>query len=238
MNNNGTSSQGIQIQGLTKVYGRAKALNRVELTVQEGEFLTIVGPNGAGKTTLLGVIAGLIRPTAGSVRLNGVDIITDRDHAVGRNIGVLSYHTYLYDELTVVENLRFYGTLYDVDRLDHTVQSILSRVGLAERAHSLTMTLSRGMRQRLALARAILHDPSILLLDEPYVGLDQEAISMLQDFLTQGSRTVLLVTHDLERGLAVADRIAIMARGRFVCETASNGLSLQELEALYRRHVM
>lgn len=232
------ASCGIQVEGVTKVYGRAKALNRVDLTVQEGEFVTIVGPNGAGKTTLLGVIAGLIRPTAGSVRLDGVDIVAERDHEVGRKIGVLAYRTYLYDELTVEENLRFYGALYDVAPLDHAVQRTLDRVGLARRAQSLTMTLSRGMRQRLSIARALLHDPPVLLLDEPYVGLDQEAIAMLQEVLRNGARTGLLVTHDLERGLAVADRIAIMVRGRLVYETRSDGLSLEELEALYRQHTM
>lgn len=230
------SSHGIQIKGLTKVYGRVKAVNRLDLTVQDGEFLTIVGPNGAGKTTLLGLIAGLIRPTTGSVLLDGFDMVMDRDRAIGRKIGVLSYHTYLYDDLTVTENLRFYGTLYDVDRLDQRVHAALESVGLAGRAQSVTRTLSRGMRQRLALARAILHDPPILLLDEPYAGLDQNAIAMLQALLTQGARTVLLVTHDLERGLAVADRIAIMVRGRLVYELPSDGLSLQDFEALYRQH--
>jgi heme exporter protein A len=229
---------GIRIQQLTKTYGRMKALNRVDLDIQEGEYITIVGPNGAGKSTLLGIIAGLIRPTRGQVWVDGQDAVQDRDEGIGRKIGVLSYHAYLYDELSVEENLRFYGALYDVARPDETIAALLSRVGMSSRAHSLVKTLSRGMRQRVALARALLHDPPVLLLDEPYVGLDQEAIGMLQAFLSARRRTVLLVTHDLHRGLEVADRLVIMTAGRIAWAAPGKGLTLSEFERLYRQHTM
>lgn len=230
------AARGIQLQQLTKAYGRLKALNRVDLSVQEGSFLTIVGPNGAGKTTLLGVIAGLIRPTRGRVWLNGVDLTEERDPVVGRTIGLLSFQTYLYEDLTVEENLRFYGRLYDVEPLDRTIEGLLEQAGMTERRHSRVATLSRGMRQRIGLARAILHDPPVLLLDEPYAGLDQEAIAALQTFLSEKTRTVLLATHDLDRGLEVADHVAIMVRGRLAYHTASDGMTAADFHALYRQY--
>ena len=228
-------SRDIRIQELTKIYGRTRAINRVNMDVRDGEFLTIVGPNGAGKSTLLGIIAGLIRPSRGNVWLDGVDLVTERDEINGRKIGVLSYHSYLYDELTINENLRFYGALYDVDHLDQKIPVLLERVGMATRSNSMVKTLSRGMSQRVALARVMLHDPPILLLDEPYVGLDQEAMAMLQEFLFEKKRTVLLVTHDLNRGLEVSERIVIMDRGRVMCDTPSNGMSPEAFDTLYRQ---
>ncbi|MBM3262749.1 MAG: heme ABC exporter ATP-binding protein CcmA [candidate division Zixibacteria bacterium] len=230
------SERGIRIEQLTKTYGRFKALQRVDLSVPEGEYLTVVGPNGAGKSTLLGVIAGLIRPTRGTVRIDGRDVMRERDETDGRKIGVLSYHTYLYDDLTVRENLTFYGRLYGVSRLQESIALLLEQVGMARRAESPVRTLSRGMKQRASLARALLHDPSVLLLDEPYTGLDQEAMDMLHQFLSVRRRTVFLVTHDLHRGLEVADRIVIMAGGRIVCDTPCQDMSPEAFEQLYRKH--
>jgi heme exporter protein A len=200
--------------------------------VQTGDFLTLVGPNGAGKTTLLGIISGLIRPSRGKIHLDGVDAISERNETIGRKIGVLSNYSFLYDDLTIAENLKF----YDVERLDEVIDAILNRVKMNDRAQSPVKTLSRGMQQRIAIARAMLHDPPILLLDEPYVGLDQEAMDILQGFLSEKARTVLLVTHDLNRGLEVADRVIIMDRGRIVYDTPKNGLSLQTFDDLYRQH--
>ncbi len=229
-----SASDIIVITKLTKTYGRARALDRIDLRVRRGEFLTIAGPNGAGKSTLLGVIAGLIRPTRGEVLLDGADAVRDRDDGLARKIGVLSYHSFLYSDLSVLENLRFYGKLYDIDAADETIEPLLDRLGMLERYQSLVKTLSRGMKQRVALARTLLHDPPVLLLDEPYVGLDQEAMELLHGFLGEKQRTILLVTHDLNRGLEVADRILIVDRGRIAYDKPKNGLSLQAFDDIYR----
>ena len=230
------SAPGISIRQLTKSYGRFRALNRVDMDVAPGSFLALFGPNGAGKSTLLGIIAGLVRPSRGQVFLDGDEITKDRDESLGRRIGVLSGQTYLYDELTVLENLRFYGNLYDVDNRRERIEELLHTVGMEGRSGSPVRTLSRGMRQRVALARALLHDPAVLLLDEPYSGLDQEALVMLKTILAARDRTILLVTHDLVRGLEAADRVAILNRGRLVFKAEASGLSPVELEQTYRDH--
>ena len=230
------SAPGISIRQLTKSYGRFRALNRVDMDVAPGSFLALFGPNGAGKSTLLGIIAGLVHPSRGQVFLDGDEITKDRDESLGRRIGVLSGQTYLYDELTVLENLRFYGNLYDVDNRRERIEELLHTVGMEGRSGSPVRTLSRGMRQRVALARALLHDPALLLLDEPYSGLDQEALVMLKTILAVRNRTILLVTHDLVRGLEAADRVAILNRGRLVFKAEASGLSPVELEQTYRDH--
>lgn len=230
------SIPGIGVRQLTKTYGRFRALHRVDLDVAPGSFLALFGPNGAGKSTLLGIIAGLVRPSRGQVFLNGEEITKDRDESLGQRIGVLSYQTYLYDELTVLENLRFYGKLYGIDNHRERIEELLGTVGMASRSGSPVRTLSRGMRQRVALARALLHDPDILLLDEPYSGLDQDALAILKTILAERNKTILLVTHDLARGLESADRVAILNRGRLVFEAGTRGLSQVEFERIYRDH--
>ena len=230
------SIPGIGVRQLTKTYGRFRALHRVDLDVAPGSFLALFGPNGAGKSTLLGIIAGLVRPSRGQVFLDGEEITKDRDESLGKRIGVLSYQTYLYDELTVLENLRFYGKLYGIDNHRERIEELLGTVGMASRSGSPVRTLSRGMRQRVALARALLHDPDILLLDEPYSGLDQDALAILKTILAERNKTILLVTHDLARGLESADRVAILNRGRLVFEAGTPGLSQVEFERIYRDH--
>ncbi len=230
------SIPGIGVRQLTKTYGRFRALHRVDLDVAPGSFLALFGPNGAGKSTLLGIIAGLVRPSRGQVFLDGEEITKDRDESLGQRIGVLSYQTYLYDELTVLENLRFYGKLYGIDNHRERIEELLDTVGMASRSGSPVRTLSRGMRQRVALARALLHDPDILLLDEPYSGLDQDALAILKTILAERNKTILLVTHDLARGLESADRVAILNRGRLVFESGTRDLSQVEFERIYRDH--
>ncbi len=230
------AAPGISIRQLTKTYGRFRALHRVDMDLAPGSFLSLFGPNGAGKSTLLGIIAGLVRPSRGQVFLDGDEITKDRDESLGKRIGALSYQTYLYDELTVLENLRFYGNLYRIENRKERIEELLHTVGMDARSGSPVRTLSRGMRQRVALARALLHDPDILLLDEPYAGLDQDALVMLKTILAARNKTILLVTHDLARGLESADRVAILNRGRLVFEAAAGGLSPVELERTYREH--
>ena len=232
------SAPGISIRQLTKTYGRFRALHRVDMEVAPGSFLALFGPNGAGKSTLLGIIAGLVRPSRGQVLLDGDVITGDRDESLGERIGALSYQTYLYDELTVRENLRFYGKLYGIKNSEERIEELLRTVGMDARAGSPVRTLSRGMRQRVALARALLHDPDVLLLDEPYSGLDQDALVMLKTILTARNKTILLVTHDLARGLESADRVAILNRGRLVFEAGTRDLSRVDFEQAYRDHAV
>ena len=230
------SVPGIGIRQLTKTYGRFRALHRVDLDVAPGSFLALFGPNGAGKSTLLGILAGLVRPSRGQVFLDGDEITKDRDETLGKRFGVLSYHTYLYDELTVLENLRYYGKLYGIGHREERIAELLHTVGMETRCGSAVRTLSRGMRQRVAVARALLHEPDILLLDEPFSGLDQDALTMLKAILTERNKTILLVTHDLVRGMESADRVAILNRGSLVFEADTRDLSRVEFERIYRDH--
>jgi heme exporter protein A len=247
----------IEVRGLVKSFGSKVALEGVDLDVAEGEFLTLVGPNGAGKTTLIRVLATLTRPTEGSVRVAGYDL-TREGTEIRRHIGLASHQTLLYEDLSAEENLRFYGRMYEVPELEERITALLQRVGLEHRRHDLVRTFSHGMQQRLSIARALLHDPAILLLDEPYTGLDQQATQVLGEVLApplspllppwQGglggvggmkggarSCTVLMTTHDLERGLELCDRAAILVNGRIVHQAARDELDVASFRETYRR---
>jgi heme exporter protein A len=227
----------IEVRDLVKSFGGKMALDGLDLDVAEGEFLTLVGPNGAGKTTLIRILATLTRPTRGSVRVAGCDL-PKQGNEVRRRIGLASHQTLLYGDLSAEENLRFYGRMYDVPDLEEGITALLQRVGLDHRRHDLVRTFSRGMQQRLSLARALLHDPAILLLDEPYTGLDQQAAEMLREVLvTLGGRshTVLMTTHNLERGLELCDRAAILVNGRIVYQEAKDSLDVANFRETYRR---
>jgi heme exporter protein A len=228
----------IQIQGLVKSFGHTFALRGVDLEVAKGEFLTIVGPNGAGKTTLLRILATLLKPTSGLLRINGLDVAPG-DTDMRRQIGFVSHQPLTYDDLTVEENLHFYGRLYDVHPLEERVDVLLDLVGLDARRHSLSGTLSRGMQQRLSVARGIIHEPSIILLDEPYTGLDQQARRMLRGLLgtvSAESRTIIMTTHHLEQGLELCDRLAILSGGRVVYQAEKGSLTPLELREAYWRY--
>ncbi len=202
---------------LVRRYGPIRAVDGITFELAEGELLTLLGPNGAGKSTLLGLLGGSLRPHSGEIRFRG----EPRDPVATewrREIGVLSHRTFLYGALSARENLAFYGSLYDLEDLDERVPARLAEVGLSEQANRRVRGFSRGMRQRLALARTLLHDPSLVLLDEPFTGLDVHASALLREVLGRlkdGQRTVILVTHNLSEGLALADRVAIQAQGRF-----------------------
>ncbi|NIO67559.1 MAG: heme ABC exporter ATP-binding protein CcmA, partial [Anaerolineae bacterium] len=206
----------IEIRGLVKSFGHKAVLKGIDLEVANGQFLTLVGPNGAGKTTLIRILATLSKATSGTVLIDGFDL-AEEFVDIRRHMGLVSHQTLLYGDLTPDENLRFYGRMYDVPDLEDRIGAVLWQVGLEGRRHDPVRTFSRGMQQRLAIARAILHQPSILLLDEPDTGLDQHAAEMLHELLatvgTKG-RTVLMTTHNLERGLSMGDRVAILAGGR------------------------
>jgi heme exporter protein A len=227
----------IEIAKLVKTFGVNPVLRGLDLEVPRGQFLTLLGPNGSGKTTLLRILGALSRPTGGVVRIGGWDLPKEADH-VRAQLGVVSHLPLLYDTLTAEENLTFFARLYDIpapERRDR-IETVLRRVGLWRRARDLVRTYSRGMQQRLAIARAILHDPAVLLLDEPYTGLDVDAAALLDDLLREvavGGRTVIMTTHDLARGHALSDRIAILSRGKIGYDALCSTIDPAALPALY-----
>lgn len=227
----------IEIRGLIKAFGSRPVLKGVNLEVNEGEFVTLVGPNGAGKTTLMNIIATLVKPTAGQIQVGGIDP-GEFPIQVRRKIGMVSHKTLLYDDLNPWQNLKFFARMYDLTDPADRIEALLRQLGLWGRQHDPVWTLSRGMQQRLAIARALLHNPPILLLDEPDTGLDQQSAATLKDLLQLESkqRTVLMTTHNLERGLEWGDRIAILARMRIVYQTDRANLDAAGFREQYQRH--
>jgi heme exporter protein A len=204
-----------------------------------GELLTVFGPNGAGKTTLLRILSGGLKPSRGEVVLRGRRLRSG-DPEWYRRVGFLSHQSFLYGHLTLEENLSFFGRLFGLKDLSVRIPERLAQVGLAKRAGSLARTLSRGMRQRLALARALLHDPEFVLLDEPYTGLDAHAAGVLRQVLASlkdGQRTVVLVTHNLSQGLELADKVAVQVGGRMVFLEDRLKVDASNFERSYRELV-
>ena len=211
-------SLAIHAKGIAKRYGHFPALRNVSIDLPAGSFLTLFGRNGAGKTTFLKVASTLARPSSGQLRINGFDV-SEAPEETRRQIGLLSHNTYVYRDLSPLENLRFFGRLYSLDSSDPQFRSLLERVGLERRMNDPVRTFSRGLLQRVGLARVMLHKPSVLLLDEPYTGLDANAVEILNGLLDEAvaeGRTVVLTTHDLEIGLRAATRVDIMDRGTIV----------------------
>jgi len=226
----------IQVQGLIKAFGHQVALRGVDLSVDNGEFLTLFGPNGAGKTTLIRVVASLARPTSGTVQVQGEDL-SKVATSVRAHIGLISHNPLLYGDLTPDENLGFFARMYDLPDPGSRIDTVLEQVGLTARRRDPVRTFSRGMVQRLAIARAILHDPVIMLLDEPYTGLDLQAADMLRSVLQElaaSNRTVILTTHNLEQGLEMCDRAAILNRGKLAWQGPRAGLDLVAMKEIYR----
>jgi len=230
-------SWAIEALGLTKSFGDYHALRGIDLKVGRDEHLVIFGPNGAGKTTLVKILSTLVKPSAGSVRLDGIDI-RDEPVPIRRKIGLVSHQTFLYDNLTVYENLEFYGKMYDVPDLEQHIHEVVSGVQLESRLYDRVGTLSRGLQQRASIARAVLHNPSILFLDEPEVGLDPHAVTMIRgvlDNINAGCRTVVMTTHNLERGLALGDRVIILNKGRIVYQAYKHEISTVDFQQVYDR---
>ncbi|MBI3362788.1 MAG: heme ABC exporter ATP-binding protein CcmA [Chloroflexi bacterium] len=229
----------IETHSLVKTFGLLRVLRGVELDIAEGEFVALLGPNGAGKTTLLRILATLSRPTLGRVRLAGHDLPARAD-AIRRRLGVVSHHPLLYGDLTAEENLRFYARMYGLTNAERRIAAVLEQVGLAKRRRDLVRTFSRGMQQRLAIARAILHEPEVMLFDEPHTGLDQDAAAMLDGVLRDVAatgRTVLMTTHDLRRALALAGRIAILSRGVIAFDKPKAQIEATRFAAEYDRAI-
>lgn len=229
----------IEVEGLTKTFGNHRALSRIDLRVKRGEFLVVLGPNGAGKTTLIKVLATIMKPSSGRVILSGMEL-KDNANKIRRLIGVVTHQTFLYTDLTAYENLNFYCRMYDVPDAKERIHEISGMVGMTSRLHKRVGTLSRGMQQRLSLARCLLHRPTILLLDEPDTGLDQQTMDTIWEVLKTEEgvkRTVILTTHNLERGLELGERIVILNEGRLIYEESRQALDLAKLERAYQQSV-
>jgi len=222
----------VRAEGLTARYAGQPAITPalidINLEVAPGERLLLLGPNGAGKSTFIRVFAGLMRAARGKALVAGLPPKSARGL-----VGVVSHATYLYDELSAAENLRLYARLYGVAYVEARVSALLGQVGATHLADVPVGRLSRGQQQRVTIARAMLHDPPVLLLDEPDTGLDAAATGLIEDLLTSGQRTMVLTTHNLATGLRLGTRAAILARGRIVYEQAATSPS--DLGALSER---
>jgi len=227
----------IEVRKLVKRFGLKTVLRGLDFKVESGEFVALLGPNGAGKTTFLRILASLSRPTMGEVRISGYRL-PSQAAAVRRNLGVVSHLPLLYGDLTAEENLKFYGRMYGIPNLDERVMEVLELVGLKSRRRDLVRTYSRGMQQRLAIGRAILHDPEVVLFDEPHTGLDQDACVMLDNVLREVAalgRTVVMTSHDLARTADLASRFDILSRGVIVDSVRREDIEPDQLLAFYRQ---
>jgi len=225
----------IEVKGLVKKFGFKTVLRKVDLSLEKGDFLALFGHNGAGKTTLIRILCSLMRPTSGEIRIAGLDPHYERE-ALCKTIGVISHRAFLYQNLSAFENLRFYGRMYDVPDLRERIDALLDLVGLSQNRNDPVNTFSRGMQQRLSVARAIIHDPQILFLDEPYTGLDQHGAEdlkkLLKRFRKQG-KTILMTSHNIDRGLELCNQTAILKSGRLVFKEESSGILKDDFKQLY-----
>lgn len=227
----------IQVRKLVKRFGLKTVLQGMDFEVQPGEFVALLGPNGAGKTTFLRILASLSRPSFGEVRVAGYHL-PQQAAAVRARMGVVSHLPLLYGDLTAEENLRFYGRMYGVPNLEARLSEVIEMVGLAARRHDLVRTFSRGMQQRLAIGRAVLHDPEVMLFDEPYTGLDQDASAMLDDVLRNVAargRTVVMTSHDLARAEDLATRFDVLSRGKIIASIRREELGNGNLLTFYKQ---
>ncbi|MCH2171694.1 ABC transporter ATP-binding protein [Myxococcota bacterium] len=223
----------IHAKGLEKRFGRNPALRGIDLSIPGGSRVALLGPNGAGKSTLLRLVAGLSRPTSGHLSIAGLGA---GKPAARQKVGLIAHETFLYPHLTARENLLFAGRLLGVPELGARVDKLLEEADLRHVANRTAGSFSRGMAQRLSIARALVHDPAVLLLDEPFSGLDGRASAKLAERLSelrQDDRTLLIVTHDLSRVAQVADSALILLNGRIAREIRGAALTSESLETLY-----
>ena len=230
-------SPAVEAHGLVKQFGARRGLDGVDLTVPRGAFLSIFGPNGAGKTTLLRMLALLSRPTRGSLSILGVDALEEPD-ALRSRIGLISHKSMLYGDLTARENLEFFSSLYHGEPDHARIDELLRLVELDHRRNDCARTYSRGMQQRLSIARALVNDPELVLLDEPYSGLDPHAAELFDQLIARvrgdgRSRTFIMVSHDLEKGFDMCTHALILARGQVVVCAEKAGIDRAAFRDLY-----
>ncbi len=229
----------IETKKLVKRFGLKVVLRGVDFNVQPGEFVALLGPNGAGKTTFLRILASLSRPSLGEVKVANYKL-PDQAAQVRAKLGVVSHLPLLYPDLTAEENLRFYARMYGIDEQENRITEVLNMVGLEHRRKDLVSTFSRGMQQRLAIGRAVVHDPEVMLFDEPYTGLDQDASEMLDDVLRSVAakgRTVVMTSHDLARAEDLATRFDILSRGVIVASATHEDIKDTNLLAFYKQAI-
>jgi heme exporter protein A len=227
----------IVVRKLVKRFGLKAVLRGLDFQVEAGEFVAILGPNGAGKTTFLRILASLSRPTFGEVSIAGFSLPAQAA-AVRRRLGVVSHLPLLYGDLTAEENLRFYARMYGLTGAESRIAEVLQLVDLTPRRRDLVRTYSRGMQQRLSIGRAVLHDPEVMLFDEPYTGLDQDACAMLDGVLKEVAargRTVVMTSHDLGRVADLATRFDVLSRGAIAATIQGDQIQPNELLAFYKQ---
>lgn len=228
----------VDVRGVSKIFGRRKVLDNVSFQVKKGNFLGIFGPNGAGKTTLLRILSTVVSPSEGEISISHLST-AESPIAVRQKIGFVSHHPLLYLDLTAEENLRFYGAMYGVSGLEGRITTLLREVELQHRRYDVVRTFSEGMLQRLAIARALLHQPSVLFLDEPHSGLDLHAVDILESLLAEikDSCASIMVTHNLERGFGLCDTVLILDKGQVVCQQDKDKLDLATFKQVYQDKV-
>ena len=234
----GSAVAAIETKKLSKVFGNRKAVDDVTISVPKGAFLSIFGPNGAGKTTLLRMLSTLSRATSGTAKLMGVDLKEEPDRARD-HIGLISHNSMLYPDLTAEQNLMIYARLYGVVEPEARVLDLLEAVELKHRRLDVVRTFSRGMTQRLSIARALVHDPDVVFLDEPYSGLDPHAVEIFDELIERQreGRTFVMVSHDLQKGFAMCTHALVLAKGRVVAFDEKGAFDFDEFSALYRSTV-
>lgn len=227
----------ITVKKLVKRFGLKTILRGLDFSVEPGEFVALLGPNGAGKTTFLRILASLSRPSMGEVMIAGYKLPNEAAQVRAR-LGVVSHMPLLYPDLTAEENLQFYARMYGITNYQSRITEVLEMVGLENRRKDLVGAFSRGMQQRLAIGRAILHDPEVVLFDEPYTGLDQDASEMLDEVLRSVAakgRTVVMTSHDLARAEELATRFDILSRGVITASATQKELKKTNLLAFYKQ---
>lgn len=230
----------IKIQNLTKVYGQQKALNNIGFEISKGEIVGFLGPNGAGKSTTMKILSGYLKPTGGTATLNGVDVDTESKE-IKRHIGYLPEHNPLYLDMYVEEFLNFVGSLYGFSKsqLKERTEEIIKKVGLGPEKHKKIAQLSKGYRQRVGLAQALIHNPDVLILDEPTTGLDPNQLVEIRELIKQvgKDKTVILSTHIMQEVEAICDRVIIINHGEIVADAALSEIKKEgnSLEAIFRK---
>ncbi len=223
------------VENLEKSIGGKQIIHPVSFTVPKSQFVTVLGPNGAGKSTLFKMLSLATQPSKGNILIGGKKA-TINTADLRKEIGVISHQTFLYDNLSAFENLMFYGKAYQVANLHERIKDVLRYVGLQLYIHDPVRTFSRGMQQRLSIARAILHNPSLLFLDEPYTGLDQHAIQILNEVLGslhQANHTLFMITHNYEEALTLSNRLIVINKGKFVYDAETTGIKAEDFRTIY-----
>lgn len=233
-----TNALALEVRDLTRAFGVRKALDGVSFDLTARSFLSVFGPNGAGKTTLVKVLTSLLALTSGSAKVLGLDVVSDAVEMRHR-IGLISHNPLLYPDLTAEENLLFFAEMYGIDNAHARVDELLSAVELDHRRLDLTRTFSRGMLQRLSIARALLHRPEVIFLDEPYSGLDPHAMDILDGLISaiRADHTFVMISHDLDKGLELCSHALILAKGRVVMFEPREAIDETVFRATYRATV-